>query len=61
MVPNKPPNAIDPVSPIITFAGYELNHKNPKHAPKTTEQITAISPTPGIKGKIKNSAKKYKS
>jgi len=28
-----PPSIKDPVSPIITFDGYKLNNKNPKHAP----------------------------
>ena len=36
------PRPKDPVSPINTFAGYELNFKNPKHAPVNAAANTVM-------------------
>ena len=38
-----PPNNNEPVSPIIIFAGFKLNTKNPKHTPTTILPKTTIS------------------
>ena len=42
------PSAKEPVSPINTFAGLELNARNPSKHPTSTKQKTAISPVPVI-------------
>ena len=39
IVPKSAPRDKEPVSPIKICAGEQLNHKNPKHAPITAEQI----------------------
>ena len=51
--PNAAPIDKDPVSPIKIFAGWALNHKNPKHEPINAEDNTASSPAPAIKNKFK--------
>src|SRR5574344_3028783 len=45
-VPNNPPIANDPVSPIKTSAFGLLNFKNPNKAPATAAEITASSVSP---------------
>ena len=47
-VPIAAPSDKEPVSPINTFAGGALNHKNPKADPITQPQNTDSSPVPGI-------------
>ena len=42
------PKDCDPVSPIKTSAGLELNHKNPNRAPIAAVQKITISPEPLI-------------
>ena len=39
-----PPMASDPVSPMKTLAGWQLNHRNPSPAPTSAMQSTASSP-----------------
>ena len=41
-----PPSANDPVSPMNTDAGYELNHRNPTHAPISVAAKMAMSRCP---------------
>ncbi len=41
-----PPKNNEPVSPIITFAGFKLNIKNPKILPTAILPRIATSPTP---------------
>ena len=43
MAATYPPSANEPVSPINTFAGYELNPKNPKQAPAVAAASIATS------------------
>ena len=45
---NVAPKDCDPVSPIKTSAGLELNHKNPNRAPIAAVQKITISPEPLI-------------
>jgi len=47
IIPNAPPKASEPVSPINTCAGYELNQRNPKPAPISAAIKTVNSPAPG--------------
>ena len=46
MMPSEPPIASDPVSPMNTCAGWQLNHKNPRPAPMSAAQNTVNSPAP---------------
>ena len=46
------PRASEPVSPINTFAGRELNARNPSKLPTSTKQNTAISDVPSIAGEF---------
>ena len=42
-VPNNPPSANEPVSPMKIFAGGALYHKNPKHAPTVAPKTMQTS------------------
>src|SRR5881296_1473216 len=48
-VPSAPPIASAPVSPMKTWAGWALNHRNPSAAPASAPQNTVSSPAPGRK------------
>ena len=50
MIPSVPPSDNDPTSPIKIDAGGQLNHKNPKLAPRMAAHTTVSSPAPGTKG-----------
>ena len=43
-----PPMAREPVSPINSFAGNALNHRNPMSAPTKAHRNTTISSDPGM-------------
>src|ERR1700755_914583 len=45
--PSAPPSASAPTSPMNTWAGWVLNHRNPIPAPPMAPQNTASSPAPG--------------
>ena len=55
--PKAAPIDKEPVSPIKIFAGYALNHKNPKHEPTKAEHNTDNSPAPATKNKFNYSEK----
>src|SRR3569832_1853596 len=44
--PSAPPSASAPTSPMNTWAGWVLNHRNPMPAPPMAPQNTASSPAP---------------
>src|SRR3569832_27485 len=44
--PSAPPSASAPTSPMNTWAGWVLNHRNPMPAPPLAPQNTASSPAP---------------
>ena len=54
MVPNKPPSANEPVSPMKILAGAALNHRKAMQPPMTAEINTVISPM-SVRGAILNS------
>jgi hypothetical protein len=43
-VPSAPPIASEPVSPMNTLAGWQLNHRKPKAAPASAIRNTESSP-----------------
>ena len=53
MTPITPPIASEPVSPMMIFAGWQLNQRKPRPAPTSAEQTTASSPVCGIKRDLK--------
>src|SRR5437870_4064548 len=56
MIPRPPPRASEPVSPINTCAGWQLNHRNPRPAPIMAAQKTVNSPAPTTCGTCRYSA-----
>ena len=50
MVPSAPPSASAPTSPMNTWAGWVLNHKNARPAPAMAAQKINNSPAPGMCG-----------
>jgi hypothetical protein len=47
MIPMSPPSASEPVSPIKSSAGCELNQRNASPAPTSEPHTTVSSPAPG--------------
>src|SRR6266404_7780049 len=50
IIPRDPPRASEPVSPMKTCAGWQLNQRNPRPAPIIAEQKTVNSPAPATYG-----------
>ena len=60
IVPNAPPNASEPVSPINIFAGLKLKYKKPRQAPAIAALIIANPVYPLIWQRVANVAKEMK-
>ena len=51
--PNSPPSGSEPVSPMKTDAGWQLNHRKPSKLPIVAAATTSISPAPATCGDSK--------